>query len=100
MVSRVNKNIAKVESFDTYIKNRPGGAAGILPEGMAELGQGDDLITDLMNQGQAFEAESGSMDFEEKMNAFKALMDKVNTAFAQRVDQMVDKAAGNPRFKN
>ena len=40
------------------------------------------------------------MDFEEKMNAFKALMDKVNTAFAQRVDQMVDKAAGNPRFKN
>ena len=49
MVSRVNKNIAKVESFDTYIKNRPGGAAGILPEGMAELGQGDDLITDLMN---------------------------------------------------
>ena len=94
MVSRVNNNIAKVDSFDTYVQNRPGGAVGIIPVGMED----DALVTDLINQGEAFEAESAGMDFEEKMNAFKALMDKVNTAFAQRVDEMVDKAAGQPRF--
>ena len=107
MVQTVSKVIApragspeqEISAFDDYMLGRDGGAVGVLPEGMEELGHGDDMIADLLANGQAFEMESGAMDFEDKINAFKALMDKVNKAFAERVNQAVDEQAGKPRFK-